>query len=436
MMFAASPALRPFFYSRFANQPVRLFRGAASIAGGGGRRFSSDASVRLRWLPNSRVEVDITEAQFPFGLGDDKAVIKFPSAIADTPLLISSIADSVVAFLIHPVELGDPSRVRGIKFHVPNFLEYHGTAISRGSERGGKTWSGRTELKGMGWRITLDSVHHLKRLQDSIAKHGGVGLTHIGLLEREDRGEFHAKDGMKVLEAVNFLFSFARGAWTTCTLPVGIGEDGSARWASWYPPRVSTASPLSWFSKVHPQALGELLPGVLEKAADATWWDAITLALNWYYEANEAGGMIYTSLVLQQNALELLAWTLLVEKGPLSEDGFDKLWASDKIRLLLDRVGVRLEIPAQLAALASFGKSKNLEDGPHALTMLRNGFVHPKRLKKLGAVPPNCYSQAWTLGLWYLELCFLWLFDYSGEYYSRLDAPKIAGKSERVPWAT
>jgi len=96
----------------------------------------------------------------------------------------------------------------------------------------------------------------------------------------------------------------------------------------------------------------------------------------------------------------------------LSEVGHaeDAALAADKMRLLLDRVGVPLEIPTQLTGLATFGKSKNLEDGPHALTVLRNAFVHPKRLKKLGAVPPNCYSQAWTLGLWYLELCFLRLF--------------------------
>ncbi len=432
-MATGEPALRPFYYSRHANQALRLFRGATPVANDKGLQEWGSAYVRLRWLPIPSLEVEVEQLTLALGFGDANLFIRVPCAPTEARLSLRSIGRSVAALIAKPVQMGPLEGLRGMKFHVPNFPDYHGTWIS--SRSGRRNWAGRATMSAGGWRITLDSVPHIKGLQDSIKRTGGYGLTHIGLLERVDGTPFSAQEGLEMLRVLDFLFSFARGAWTTCTLPVGLGDDGSARWALWDAPRVSPASPVCWFSGLHPGSLGALLPGMLSKAKDRTWWDAIKLALNWYYECNEVGGMVYTALVLQQNALELLAWTLFVEHGPLSED-FDRLPASDKIRLLLDRAHIPVAVPDGLSNLAKLARARGWEDGPRALTELRNAHVHPKKLNKLGDVPGVCYSEAWLLGLWYLELTFLWLLGYSGEYCSRLDLPMMLGKTAKVPWST
>jgi hypothetical protein len=78
--------------------------------------------------------------------------------------------------------------------------------------------------------------------------------------------------------------------------------------------------------------------------------------------------------------------------------GFDKLPASDKIRLLLSQFGIPLKIPPQKSSvshntvlsssrptpdpikdLVKLAKSSNWTDGLHAFTEMRNGIVHPEK---------------------------------------------------------
>ena len=66
----------------------------------------------------------------------------------------------------------------------------------------------------------------------------------------------------------------------------------------------------------------------------------------------------------------------------------------------------------------------------HAITDLRNGLVYPKGN---GPLPEKAYYEAWKLSLGYLDLIFLRLMEYEGQYSNRLTA-RFVGTVEDVPW--
>ncbi|MBD0266320.1 MAG: hypothetical protein ICV78_27460 [Tolypothrix sp. Co-bin9] len=149
-------------------------------------------------------------------------------------------------------------------------------------------------------------------------------------------------------------------------------------------------------------------------------------------------GDVQGSIVLMQAAFEILAWTLLVEeKGIISQQGFEKLAAADQLRLLLSQCGVPLKIPDSLTELLKASKELNWFDGAQALTEIRNAIVHPnpkKRQKYLNRPFPE-QIDAYKLGLWYLELILLNLFEYKGEYFNRIASKEFYQENiEAVPW--
>lgn len=141
------------------------------------------------------------------------------------------------------------------------------------------------------------------------------------------------------------------------------------------------------------------------------------------------------------------------EKHTVSEGGFDKLPASDKIRLLLSQFGISKVIPPNpsfqtentyasqfspiempLNDLIQLAQDSNWVDGPHALTEIRNGITHPKKKKreKVYQASFEAKYEVANLGLWYLELVLLAMFNYQGNYENRL---LINAPPQPVPWS-
>ncbi len=177
-------------------------------------------------------------------------------------------------------------------------------------------------------------------------------------------------------------------------------------------------------------------PGFLKLWLDEDWEEVIRVAIHWYVEANAQAGSIEGSIVLTQTAFELLASAILVEHyGWLSTDGYEKIAASDRIRLLFLWAGIPISVPAELADLTRQAKADNWPDTATAMTMIRNTITHPtkKNREKFGKHLSGARVDAWTLGLWNLELCLLRLFNYRGKYGNRIKQ-RWVGEVEVVPW--
>jgi hypothetical protein len=164
-------------------------------------------------------------------------------------------------------------------------------------------------------------------------------------------------------------------------------------------------------------------------------FECLTTTIHWYVEANKVAGFAEGSIMMIQNALELLYnWIIVEKKKIIKGEDSKNLSASNKIRLLLTQMNLNLEIPATLTTLSSFSNGKM--DGPETLVYIRNAIVHSQeeKRKKLKALSPTTFSEALHLGLWYVELILLYTLSYTGKYQNR--CLKNNFRTEIfVPWA-
>jgi hypothetical protein len=295
---------------------------------------------------------------------------------------------------------------------------------------------GRNELSDGTWKITVDALPTLKESWNHLKANGGYCFTHVGKLERADGSQFGDSDAESVLVALTWYLSFVCGRRLGPALSRAYSKDGSLSWQAWdCHSQDSFAQRLSWSDDAADEHLEKPFGRFMKMWSDPLWNDVLRLAIHWYIEAN--AGSIEGAIVLTQNAFELLASAVLVEnEGWLSDDGYGKLTAADRTRLLLRWAGIPTAIPPELGVLSQAAKANNWTDAPSAMTEIRNTITHPTRKNraKFAKHPDEARFEAWTVGVWFLELVLLRLLDYRGTYGSRLSL-RFRGQLEKVPWA-
>ena len=300
---------------------------------------------------------------------------------------------------------------------------------------------GRLCLGAGQWRVTLDELADSDDIRKRLNAAGGYGVTHVGRLERLDGAPFTLADADQVLNAVAVYSSFACGRWTGPVLPVGYGADGDQVWDHWRGSRIdSYASRQTWMDTGDPKGACYTGPfaGFYGRWCDPFWRDVVHAAVHWYVESCGCAGSVEGSIVLTQAAFELLSSVVLVETERwLGPDGYDKLPAADKLRLLLRWARVPGDLPPELPELCKAAKANNWTDLSAGLTAVRNMITHPtpRNRKAADRLSSNVHVECWSAGLWCLELCLLRVFNYTGRYGDRL-RQRFAGQTVSVPWAT
>lgn len=324
-------------------------------------------------------------------------------------------------------------------FNFPDFIGPEDYGITAGEPRhAGWMRCGRVVLKADGWRITIAGTDKTQEQCKALRGQGGFIITHMGRIERDDRSPFSSEQVDKLLWCLHNFLSLTLGRWAGLALPIGFDQAGNRVLEQWGMPMAASGpwnGSLSWFDSHHSQLLSSAFPGFMALWKNQTWGHPIRKAVYWYMRSNEGGaGLgVDTGLMLSQVALEHLAWTYCVrDRKMVSAAAFSRpgLSAADRLRLLLCGLGVPTEIPDRLRALQS-RPGKAWDDGPDAITGIRNALVHPRENAKL---PDDSYGEAWQLSMWFLDLTFLRLCGYNGTYGNRL-RQRYAGDVEPVPWA-
>ena len=333
--------------------------------------------------------------------------------------------------------------IKWIIAHLFNFPEF--SSSSDFSLQTDRSWRrcGMVDLIADGWRITIAATDQTDELTKSLEQSGGYVITHVAKIERTDGSVFSSDSCEEVLVCLHHFLSFALGRWAGLALPVGFADSGERVFEQWGLPMAASgkwSGGQSWFDLHHGQLLSEVFPGFWALWNETLWQKAIRECLYWYIAANERGtGIgIDTGLILCQTALEHLAWTVCVKVRKLvSAQAFSVrgLNAADKIRLLITSLGIPASIPANLVDLAkppSHVSGGKWDDGPHAVTEIRNSIIHPdaKLTPTHGA-----YIDAWKLSIWFVEMCLLRLCEHRGSYGNRL-LLRRAGRVEKVPWSS
>ncbi len=349
---------------------------------------------------------------------------------------------AIVIPKVHHLVTPQVDQIRFLKFVLPNFPSCQGTLIQRDGEQD----IGRIELQDDKWRFIIDPTRRIKKNVETLSRHGGYAITHVGRLERIDGSVFNSSDGETALSDLSHFLAFVRGAWSSPFLAVGYDVNGGEVWKEWsLRPISSKIAQGNWFDPgIAHSILPELFPGFMHLLHQEKWREALERIIYWYVHACTKAAGMDGSIVLSQTALELLSWKYVANVNKyVQEKEFGKLAADSQIRLLLSFCDIPREVPPDFSSLGALCANlpqdlrQHLSDGPSIITQMRNSIVHP--VHKLQAEierhpdPIRLYREVLDLSLQYIELVLLRLFGYKGMYILR---QRYFWKTlGTVPWA-
>lgn len=272
--------------------------------------------------------------------------------------------------------------------------------------------------------MEITEVANLREIEKELKRQGGYAVTHVGTAERLDGKTFSTSDAEHLLNALRPYLSFARGGFSCPILPKGLGRNGGIVWEQWGAgPVLSFGYTPSWFDRAHGHLLSEVFPGFWSLFNDPQWANTIQSVLYWYLRSNAhgRGAGVDGGLILTQAGLERLAYSCLGNAGGT---------AAHRIRTMLEVRKIDTAIPKTCRTLRALAARYGWEDGPHALTEVRNQLVHPDAR---GKSVSGSYFEAWNLAQAYVELILLALFEHQGLYGDRL-TQEWQGQVVNVPW--
>ena len=412
-----------------------------------GKEFNAIGEIWLKLLPKPSVRIDIT---FPTSSPDIIASLamnfdgkisipsrKISSSILITnqsfgsnqPLSISAIAQE------KPLVTKKRGKIATAFFSLINFWNFRASSFISKQNKEKFVLCSRAILVSEEWKVTVESLPTTNERIEILKKQGGYAITHVGKIEKVDGSLYSSDEAKAIFEALFYFFSFVRGFWVHPQLPIGVNRKNNKIWEVWESFYVNPwQSVLTWFDNNHGSILSDLFPGFMRAWQHPQWQETIKAAIYWYTRGNIQSSGTDGSIVLIQSALERLSWEYHVNiKESLSPKDVERLPASACIKLFLSQAGIPLEVPPELKSMASIAKEKNI-DGPSTFTNIRNRIVHPG--KKKGGIDPQKAPlfECWNLGLWYLELLLLHIFEYQGKYANRLKLGRWAGEVEELPW--
>lgn len=421
------------------NSPIKLYQGPITLRSGTDVA-TADGSIELRWLPDLEVRFCIPDfPQIPFiggpgGWVGEESSLEVPDTLEAGPALIVGMETgtrkptSVIGILNGPLQIGDGSAVHRVAFRAVNFEDF----LIQGCRIGQMIWEA-SDL-----RVTITPVAGLRDLRRKVKETGGYVITHNIQLEKVDGSPFTRDEARYVGCGLFRFLSFVRGFHVHAILPVGFDASGRPVWQEWVPWQTDRwKSVLSWADRHHGADLGRAFPGFLKLWSDESWRRTLGLAIGMYADSNSSVSGIETAVVCTQMALEMLAWECLVEHSDaMTAEGFNRLSASDRIRLVLAHQRIPLGIPSTLPEMERNGRELNWPDIAEAIVFVRNAIVHPeaKHRKRVFGHDDGLLVDTWTCGLWMLELLLLRLFEYDGPYSDRREPEEFVGGVVRVPW--
>ena len=424
-------ALTPIYQTTRPNEPIRLYEGPFSAIDNAARSITMTGTLDWSWQPHPRTYFTGACHGDPVQLlATNRFQLTLDAEGATVPAIITHIdlSGNIRAALSQTLEIEPALPIKGLMFHVPNYHTLHGLPITY---HGKDIAYRRLELGTEDWHITLDAteawkVGDLSTLPHETGAQLGNAISHIGLLTKTDGSLFALNDAREILEYLSLFLSFTLGRWTTPILLVGFDTSGAHVSWDWSAGRVDPCVVnRSWpaFNHTPQQSLPQAWQGFVHLRRK--WGPALGVCLEWYLQANSTS-ISATGVILSQTALELLFWQIIGKPVLLGEVD-QKLRFSDILRLLLNACGISSAIPPTLSNLVTEANKNNNKwvDGPHALNVVRNAFVHASKLSVALSADFRAVEDVRQLALWYIEIILLRKMGYTGHVNSRIDGGQV-----------
>lgn len=323
-----------------------------------------DGRFYFDWLPRPRIAWSAsTSALEPMSALLDNALTgleeiphaELPQGVTVPPPQptpgVQPIADSArLAGYETNVQIGQPASLSSVTFFVPNCpTPVNGEPITDGPG----TWSGRMRMQGGGWEVELDAPRENNKIVNWLRERGGSAITHTGRLRRQDGSDFTVDEATDTLWLLETVLSFAAGRRIACLLPVGYDGSGAPIWSEWQMPLIDPwdrgQEVTDLWHVEHWQELFERFAAVWAIPFERkVMYRAVRLFLN---ARNDDVPELAVSTV--QSALELLAYTYLVEDHKILSDAQYKPPAHKNLSNYLSYCQIDLQVPPALAHLAA-----------------------------------------------------------------------------------
>lgn len=427
--------LVPYIISTELNQRVPVAAGPFRLSGS--TEGVVDGNIYFRWTPS-------TALAFEGSFSGTKADVGWVSLRSDgtqpfeAPAYVTRVSHgpkaSVSGLLHEGLALGDSS-FEVLKFSLANFPNYLGEAVRYQQDDSQGVVAGRVQVVSDRGQCYVDVIPESKDLRHVVQEDAGFVVTHVGEW-RPASGRMTPTEVLATLDMLHIWFGLLRGAWAGPVFPQGlVGDDVVWRqYAAWHLGDSRTVT--TWLPLRKRINLDQMFKGFVARWDDPAWQGPLRYAVAWCVEANAPETATQARIVLSQVALELLAWVHIVETQRLrSRTEFKELHAVDRIRVLLDHIGVSTSVPTYMASLPQLYHG-DASDGPGVITRVRNASVHATQNSRalLESLDGPTWHECSQLSLQYLELALLAVCGHTGDYAQRGYRGWKGDDENPVPW--
>lgn len=339
---------------------------------------------------------------------------------------------NIVCQLHSPLILGDTTKaVDKVRFEISNLKDLYGSPVRTENS----AHRNRLTFKDSESEIIIDKSPDFIKFMPKLREAGGYQLLYTGQLKLQKNKKLTYQKSQDIIEAFSFYLLFINGRRCFPLFPTGYSGEQKT-WELFAPVfNDPYKGVISWASDRPNNGIERMWFNFSELWKNKDDRDSLQTILHWYTEANSNSAFVEGSIALLQNALELLFHWLIVEKFKyVNPNEAESLSATSKINFLLSHFSIKNEIPSDFISLIKYAKQNNIVNGPESFTRIRNHIVHPssKKRKALKNIESNAKIEALHLGLWYVELILLRLFDFKGNYINRCKEIKYKNKYEEI----
>ena len=401
-----------------------------------GHRLEKPFSARVVLRLSPTLVTVIESESLPAGILDHRMEMPFVVTTSDnrdvqvvrsslrTPGLLDGTARGSLALYKSPFTVTRrDTKIKSISFSVINFPKFFG----RDDSWIDSVRVGATTLAHKNLQVSLTQVVSLCDHEKLLKETDGYGVTHTGVIEYRDGVALSVEEAEGVLRGLRAFLSFARGAGCGLTLVKATRSDGGQTFFEWGSAHTDPWSrgDDTWLPTIVDggENLSQAFFGFWSLCNDPNWKDVLFRTIDLYVNSKTAP--FHVGIILIQAALESLCYKII---GAKKEDSTGQFLSKS-----IQKIGLCTSIPSSCKHLDMFFRncSRVGDDGPKAITEIRNDLVHAKQTYQVNA---EVQMDALRLGHWYIETILLKQFGYHGRYRNRL---AITGESpfELVPWA-
>lgn len=426
------------FFDYQVNAPILIYKGEM-ILKSNDHSFCINGKIELNWYPIPQIyfEANVTDSISFNSMSEVYTLITLNGL--STKIRVTSVDHSALnlCFIegICLKEIADEvSEITKLEFGIVNFVDLPGQEWIR---KGQLSYTGRTDLLFNDWKITIIKRHDYKSYYKELGKKSGFGVTHIGVVEKTNKRLFNFKDVLDLLENLSWILSFCAGRSVGICVLHGFKEENKI-WTKFQVPIISNwKRNYTWIPHyVKSFKLKELFNEFNLLLSNPVWTKTMKIVLSWYFDCYVS---TYTEnkIVTTQMALEMLAWTYLVEdQAILTKQEFKArdMTAYKRIKKLLETQSIKFEIP-DVHGLMIY--KHRYVDGINLLTRVRNSIAHPVKESDIGSMNSTVKHGVLCIGTQFLELSILKILKYQSTIHNRLSPNKWRGETDQlVPWVT